>query len=523
QQVFLTDLQIQQITAALANDFKMQWQHLTAAFYSGKLMPGRLSEITLKNLTLAVLEHDPASVETDRLTWIKAVKTHARKAVDSAFYYQQILEKRLLDQAVDLEIIAAGSTGRDRLIQTETATEEAVRQPAEVVAIIYQRIQSALRQAAITGTDLYFEEVNAAAVDAQTVRKRLLEMLQDVAIRKQLIDRLPESVLIDIAYLLSPQVAIILEQLLQHAELFYRHAVNLHYASAAEWKRALWDSSLKILIKAAGTDSSMQPLDTVFFIRALITDMSNSHDDFPVIQSWHHVLTRIQNQASLKGRRQEGGRASVLQHLLQTCVMQRNANTYEKSEKSLYSQFDAMIARELAEVDSADTSDEVFYIQNAGQVLASPYLPRLFGLLELIEAGTFTNRQVAERAVHLLQFMVSEETHSPEYRLLLNKILCGLPAGIPVCNQIELSHRERDTIEDLMRGMIRNWKTIGKTSIEGLRETFLQRQGQLQLKDGIWFLTIEPGPFDVLLDQLPWSFSVIKHSWMERAVHVTWR
>jgi len=36
-------------------------------------------------------------------------------------------------------------------------------------------------------------------------------------------------------------------------------------------------------------------------------------------------------------------------------------------------------------------------------------------------------------------------------------------------------------------------------------------------------LTIEPGTFDMLLDSLPWSYSVIKHAWMERAIHVTWR
>jgi hypothetical protein len=46
----------------------------------------------------------------------------------------------------------------------------------------------------------------------------------------------------------------------------------------------------------------------------------------------------------------------------------------------------------------------------------------------------------------------------------------------------------------------------------------------LHLKeDGMWYLTIEPGTFDMLLDSLPWSYSVIKHAWMERAIHVTWR
>lgn len=166
---------------------------------------------------------------------------------------------------------------------------------------------------------------------------------------------------------------------------------------------------------------------------------------------------------------------------------------------------------------------EEFFVDNAGQVLAAPYLPRLFTMLGLIKDGIFINRSAAERAAHLLQFMVNEQFASPEYQLLLNKIICGLATGIPVRSRIDPSQHERDTIEDLIRGMIQNWKTIGNTSIAGLRETFLQRRGKLVLKEDIWFLTIEPGPFDMLLDQLPWSFSVIKHHWMERAIHVTWR
>ena len=182
------------------------------------------------------------------------------------------------------------------------------------------------------------------------------------------------------------------------------------------------------------------------------------------------------------------------------------------------------MAYQFSERELVDKLGGEFYIYNAGQVLAAPYFPRLFNMLGLTKKGTFTDRQAAERAVHLLQFMVNEQTQSPEHQLLLNKILCGLSIEIPVCSRIELSEHERDTIEDLIRGMIQNWKTIGKTSINGLRGSFLQRKGKLLLRDdGMWHLTIEPGPFDMLLDRLPWRFAIIKHMWMDRAVHVTWR
>ena len=71
--------------------------------------------------------------------------------------------------------------------------------------------------------------------------------------------------------------------------------------------------------------------------------------------------------------------------------------------------------------------------------------------------------------------------------------------------------------------MIDNWKVLGNTSVAGLRETFLQRQGRLQLRDDAWRLRVEPKAFDMLLDQLPWGFSTIKYPWMERAIYVEWR
>jgi hypothetical protein len=71
--------------------------------------------------------------------------------------------------------------------------------------------------------------------------------------------------------------------------------------------------------------------------------------------------------------------------------------------------------------------------------------------------------------------------------------------------------------------MIENWKTIGQTSVQGFRESFLQRRGSLALKDDAWHLKVEQRTFDMLLDSIPWGFATIKHRWMERVVYVKWR
>lgn len=166
---------------------------------------------------------------------------------------------------------------------------------------------------------------------------------------------------------------------------------------------------------------------------------------------------------------------------------------------------------------------EAVYIANAGIVLAAPYLPRLFEMLGLIEMSAFKDQEAKLRAVHMLQYLVNENTASPEYQLFLNKLLCGVKTDAPILRQIELTEHEKKLLNSLLQGMIENWKVLGNTSVAGLREAFLQRQGRLQLRNDAWHLRVEPRPFDMLLDQLPWRFSTIKYRWMERVIYVEWR
>jgi hypothetical protein len=167
--------------------------------------------------------------------------------------------------------------------------------------------------------------------------------------------------------------------------------------------------------------------------------------------------------------------------------------------------------------------EPLIHVDNAGLVIAAPYLPRLFAMVNLLEGPTFKDDAAARRAVHLLQFMVDVRTDAPEHGLVLNKILCGVPLALPIERRIDATEHERHAIEGLIRGMIQNWQKIGQTSVTGFRESFLQRGGTLRLERDEWHLQVEPRAFDMLLDYIPWSFSVIKHAWMPQVVHVEWR
>ncbi len=176
--------------------------------------------------------------------------------------------------------------------------------------------------------------------------------------------------------------------------------------------------------------------------------------------------------------------------------------------------------------EDAATDGQPIYISNAGLVLAAPFLPRLFQALDLLE--TETNGAVRirpaliPRAVHLLQAAVDGRTAAPEPLLCLNKLLCGVSIATPVDSQIEATAHEREMVAALLRSIIATWTIVSNTSIEGLQETFLRRDGRLERTSNGWRLQVQRKTVDVLLDHLPWSLSTIIHSLMPEPIFVKW-
>jgi hypothetical protein len=77
----------------------------------------------------------------------------------------------------------------------------------------------------------------------------------------------------------------------------------------------------------------------------------------------------------------------------------------------------------------------------------------------------------------------------------------------------------------LLHALITNWEKLRNTSVDGLRQSFLLREGRLLRKesDGSWSLTVSTKAYDMLLDSLPWRFSTVRLPWMQTVLHVKWR
>lgn len=166
---------------------------------------------------------------------------------------------------------------------------------------------------------------------------------------------------------------------------------------------------------------------------------------------------------------------------------------------------------------------EPIYLDNAGLVLIGPYLSRLFNMLKLTDGGAFVSPAAAARAVHLLQYAASGSDKAPAHALTLNKLLCGLAPETPVPAGIVLTETERQTVDDMLKGIIAQWRALGSTSAEGLRRSFLMREGQLVRDDQGWQLRVMPAQVDMLLDRLPWSISTTRLPWMAAPLLVQWR
>ncbi len=163
------------------------------------------------------------------------------------------------------------------------------------------------------------------------------------------------------------------------------------------------------------------------------------------------------------------------------------------------------------------------FIENAGLILLWPFMSFYFEKLGLVSDHKFTSVKAAIRGACLLQYLVTGVETRQEHELPLNKILCQLPKNHPAYSTEEFTREEKDLSDELLKTAISRWEIIKNTSIEGLRNTFLKREGKLEWLDDKIILTVEPKSFDMLVDKIPWNISVIKLPWMKHTLHVKWR
>jgi hypothetical protein len=166
---------------------------------------------------------------------------------------------------------------------------------------------------------------------------------------------------------------------------------------------------------------------------------------------------------------------------------------------------------------------EPIYIFNAGLVLLNPFLARLFDKSGLIENKAFKTEEHRLKAMILLHYLATGQDNPSEHELVFNKIITGEEPSAQVELNITLSQEEKDLCDSLLDAAISNWTALKKTSRDNLRGSFLLREGKLLFEQEGWRLSLEQKAYDILIDRLPWGYSLMKYQWMKYPIYTEWR
>lgn len=166
-----------------------------------------------------------------------------------------------------------------------------------------------------------------------------------------------------------------------------------------------------------------------------------------------------------------------------------------------------------------------WHLNHCGLIIVHPFLGHLFKILEYVDVNNqFNSEDQQYRAVQLLYFIATGDSNfDNEVDLAMSKVLCGMTIDQVIPTDINLTSDEIKTAEDMLMAIIEKWEKLGTTSPDGLRQTFLQRDGILEDKDSAYQLTIESSGVDVLLDFIPWNINMIKLPWMDNLMYISWR
>lgn len=486
-------------------------------------MIAKLNNTQLRRLITATVMLDPLVVYVDRAVLLHDIDQYANGTSDQSRYFREVLHALMTHQPINFDILSATTSSDSDNNHTEITLTQSLE---HVLLSLEHYLQTGVNLVHLIPARLALLQL--WQLDPEQLKALLRNEFAQAgtgARSDHLINALvtlPEGSLSRILLLLAPQVHASLHDAADTVCDAFSYIVR-HQATLVLQQRKWRFIFTYLMIRQLPFVRELFIAQMIDYLsqRAGSEDESQTKsgiDSNTLLNDANHLSNTLgtENQylISLK----------VAARIAQFEQMQEPLNrTVESSQAAPATQepFEySSVQRMLAE--QPEPTEEIFLI-NAGMVLAAPYLPRLFSVLELTADGQFVDELCVQRAVHVLQFLVSGRSAAPEYQLVLNKLLCGIKTAMPIAADMTLTQHECDVVESLLTSMIQNWKSIGNTTISGLRESFLQRPGMMRLIDDAWQLRVQGGVFDMLLDRLPWSFSIIKYPWMERPVHVTWR
>lgn len=165
---------------------------------------------------------------------------------------------------------------------------------------------------------------------------------------------------------------------------------------------------------------------------------------------------------------------------------------------------------------------ETAYFNFAGIVIIWPLIVPLFDDRQLLENRNFKDEEARFKGLQMLNYLVNGDEIVEEKDMPLNKILCGIPRNESILFTSELTNDDKLELNALLAHLIKHWSILKNTSIQGLRDGFIHRKGQLAENEIEWSLKVEQKSIDLLMNSMPWGYKMIKLPWMNKLLVVEW-
>jgi len=166
---------------------------------------------------------------------------------------------------------------------------------------------------------------------------------------------------------------------------------------------------------------------------------------------------------------------------------------------------------------------QYYFIDNAGLVLLNQaLLLRSFEQMGWVKDKKIADDHSRNKILMWLDYLVWGQRSIHEYSLILNKLLTGMHPSEVADIHVSLTGKEKKAADEFLETVIEYWSLLKNTSSDGLRTSFLQRNGRLVNEEGGWQLHVESKGIDILIENLPWPFSIIKSPWMDKPLFTQW-
>ena len=346
----------------------------------------------------------------------------------------------------------------------------------------------------------YNKVLETFASDFNAVAELRKLIRQHPGISRRIIEQHGEYFLINLVEVLTAvSQRELLEMVEASAQLLFSHTILPILVQAKkkdELKRKIWNWVIELAASAQDKPGPLQLIEKLLLLQTSHNDISRimsvaDTSSFTIIAP---VVTKLYKKPELFSKNQ----AAVTKEI-------------EKDEDKIETKTDA-------EID-----EEGIFVTHAGLVLIHTFLTSLFKRLQLVRDSKFLDKIDQQKAIYILHYIACGKVIAEEHELVVPKVICEWPVGMAVEKAVEITEDELNEADNMLQAVIEQWPVLKNTSVAGLREAFLQRNGKLFSKNDKLHLQVEAGSIDVLLDQLPWNLSMIKLPWMKSILRVDWR